>query len=495
MTSNIIELDVSQVRRPAVSGTFYPSNPKELHASVQFYLSEAAGKISSTPIITPKAIIAPQAGYKYSGLTAAAAYNSLKPIANSINRVVIMGPCHRIGISGIALPSSQAFDTPIGRIPLDIEAISKIVPLHQVNIFDDTHKEDHAIEVHLPFLQVILKNFSIVPMIVGQSSINEVAEVLQTLWGGDETLILVSSDLSHYLPYDEAQKIDNITCKAIEQLDPTALGEEQACGRNSIKGLMMVAREKGLSAVTVDLRNSGDTAGNKDSVVGYGSWVLTKNKNVVKSGSTEDGFKDATQAILDKHGESMLTIAAKSILNVFANDGPVNLKLQGFPRELQEHGACFVTLQKDRLLRGCVGTIHPTHPLVKDVAYNAYNAAFQDTRFPKLTTEELSRHIISIHISVLSPMEHLIFADEADLIHQLRPGVDGLILADGKHRGVFLPVVWQELPEPKEFFNHLKLKAGLPEDHWSEKIRAWRYVTRSISSEALPNHVNLWRLN
>ena len=273
------------------------------------------------------------------------------------------------------------------------------------------------------------------------------------------------------------------------------MGEEQACGRNSIKGLMMVAREKGLSAITIDLRNSGDTAGNKDSVVGYGSWILTENNNTVKTMKFEHRFKDSTQALLDEHGETMLTIAAKSILNVLANNGPTNLNLHAFPRELREKGACFVTLQKDGLLRGCVGTIHPAHPLVKDLAYNAYNAAFQDARFSKLTTEEISQHIVSIHISVLSPVEPLNFTDETDLIDQLRPGMDGLILAEGKHRGVFLPAVWQGLPNPKEFINHLKLKAGLPKDYWSRKIRAWRYVTRSISSETLPNHVNLWRPN
>lgn len=489
MTFDIMESDSSLVRPPAVAGMFYPSNPKELETSVRFYLSEAAAEFPSTSKTSPKAIIVPHAGYIYSGLTAAAGYNSLRPNANCIRRVVIMGPCHRVGITGIALPASQAFDTPLGRVPLDMKAIEKLVSMHQVHIIDDTHIDDHSIEVHLPFLQVLLNDFSIVPLIVGQSSKNEVAEVLQTLWGGDETLILISSDLSHYLPYDEAQKLDDATCKAIEQLEPNALGDEQACGRISIKGLMMVAREKGLSVFTADLRNSGDTAGTKDRVVGYGSWLLTEGMPI----NAEDSFRDLTQAILDNYGDTMLTIAAKSILNILDNKEPVHIDINSFPNELKNHGASFVTLHKDGKPRGCIGSLEPRHPLIKDVAYNAYNAAFQDNRFSKLTNEELYQNTISIHISVLSPQQPINFSDEADLVQQLRPGVDGVVLVEENHRGVFLPVVWVELPEPQVFLNHLKRKAGLPENHWSDKMKAWRYVTRSVSSENLPEHINLWR--
>lgn len=491
MTFDIMDLDPSLVRPPAVAGMFYPSNPKELETSVRFYLSEAEAEIPLTSNTAPKAIIVPHAGYIYSGLTAAAGYNSLRPIANRIKRVVMMGPCHRVGIAGLALPASQAFDTPLGRVPLDIDAIAKLVSMHQVRIIDDTHKDDHSIEVHLPFLQILLDDFFIVPIIVGQSSKNEVAEVLQALWGGEETLILISSDLSHYLPYNEAQRLDDTTRKAIEQLEPNALGNEQACGRISIKGLMMVAREKGLSVSTADLRNSGDTAGTKDRVVGYGSWLLTEIKPI----NAENRFGDLTQTILDKYGDSMLTVAAKSILNTLADKGPINIDLTSFPKELKDHGACFVTLQKDGELRGCIGSLEPRHPLVKDIAYNAYNAAFQDNRFPKLAKEEVYQSIISIHISVLSPQEPINFVDEKDFVRQLRPGIDGVVLVEGKHRGVFLPVVWIDLPEPQDFLNHLKRKAGLPEKHWSSKMKAWRYVTRSVSSENLPEHINLWRPN
>jgi AmmeMemoRadiSam system protein B len=215
---------------------FYPSNPKELVATVEHYLTEAAAKFGAGEA-APKAIIAPHAGYVYSGLTAAAVYNRLAPARDIIKRVIIMGPCHRVAVNGLALPSTEVFQTPLGDVPLDMDAAAEIISLPQVSIFNDTHVSDHSLEVHLPFLQKVLDDFAIVPMIVGQATPEQVAEVLDILWGGPETLILISSDLSHYLTYDKAKAMDDKTRQAIERLDAVALGNEQACGRHSIKGL------------------------------------------------------------------------------------------------------------------------------------------------------------------------------------------------------------------------------------------------------------------
>ena len=264
----------SKVRPPAVAGTFYPGDAAELQASVRQYLERAKTEIGVTDGPAPKAIIAPHAGYVYSGLTAAAAYNALAPARAIIRRVVLLGPCHRVAVRGLALPSADSFATPLGNIPVDQAAARQIASLPQVSVFDDTHKDDHALEVHLPFLQVVLEKFTIVPLIVGQATSEDVAEVLEALWGGPETLILISSDLSHYLPYAEAQKSDDEARRAIERLDGVGLGDEQACGRHSIRPLLTLARQKGLKVRTVDVRNSGDTAGPRDQVVGYGSYVI-----------------------------------------------------------------------------------------------------------------------------------------------------------------------------------------------------------------------------
>jgi AmmeMemoRadiSam system protein B/AmmeMemoRadiSam system protein A len=481
----------SKVRAPAISGTFYPSNPSELEASVQYFLREADKHFESTTS-APKAIIAPHAGYIYSGLTAAAVYNRLRPAREIIKRVVILGPCHRVGINGLALPSTEIFQTPFGDIPLDTNAIENIKDLDCVAIFNETHVDDHSIEVHLPFLQKVIKDFKLVPLIVGETEPKKVAEVLEILWGGPETLILISSDLSHYLDYNQAKILDNQTRQAIEQMDLKALGNEQACGRHSIKGLLMLAKSKGLSVATADIRNSGDTAGTKDRVVGYGSWYF--DENYVGSLDNKDKFGFLTNNILKQHGNTLLRFAASTIFSKLLHPKTTKYKtLPKLDKMLNEPGASFITLNKKGQLRGCIGSIQAWQPLIKDIAENACKAAFEDPRFPKLTLGEIESGKIEISISILSPQTQIHFSDETDLLAQLQPGIDGIVLTEGTpYRGVFLPVVWEQLPDPKQFINQLKRKAGLPEDYWSDTIQAWRYITASKSSIDLPADQALW---
>jgi len=258
------------IRNAAIAGQFYPAAADELETTVRGFLDAA----DEGPGPVPKAIIAPHAGYVYSGAIAASAYARLVPAAAIIKRVVLLGPCHRVAVRGLALSSADAFRTPLGDIALDTSATEEILKLPQVEFFDDTHVQEHSLEVHLPFLQVVLEDFTLVALVVGEASPADVAEVIETLWGGPETLIVVSSDLSHYLPYDQAQAMDRSTCQAIEALDPSALSRDGACGRYPVGGLLQVAKQRGMTVTTLDVRNSGDTAGTKDQVVGYGSWMF-----------------------------------------------------------------------------------------------------------------------------------------------------------------------------------------------------------------------------
>ena len=262
---------MAYIRRPAVAGAFYPGPAGELETAVKGYLAAAEAPVGEA---VPKAIIAPHAGYIYSGPVAAAAYLRLAPAKDSITRVVLLGPCHRVLIDGLALSAAEAFATPLGDIPIDRQAAGLISDMPQVRVFEAAHMDEHSLEVHLPFLQVVLADFSLVPLAVGRASAVDVAEVLEKLWGGEETLIVVSSDLSHYLPYDEACELDARTCKAVEALDGDAIGDAQACGRIPMKGLLFEARRRQMSVSTVDLRNSGDTAGPRGQVVGYGAWIF-----------------------------------------------------------------------------------------------------------------------------------------------------------------------------------------------------------------------------
>jgi AmmeMemoRadiSam system protein B len=258
-------------RPPAVAGLFYPAEREQLHTDVQTYL-HASDSAGSEPV--PKAIIAPHAGYIYSGPVAASAYARLRPAREKIHRVVLLGPSHRVPFRGLAASSADTFSTPLGQIALDRDAIQQLLALPQVHELDEAHAEEHSLEVHLPFLQETLDSFTLVPLVVGDARPAEVAEVLEQLWDDNETLIVVSSDLSHYHDYATAQQMDRITSAAIESLQIDNIHGENACGCVPVSGLLYLARQHGLHGHTIDLRNSGDTAGPRDRVVGYGAYVF-----------------------------------------------------------------------------------------------------------------------------------------------------------------------------------------------------------------------------
>jgi MEMO1 family protein len=256
-------------RQPAVAGTFYPANPNQLHQMLDEYLNDAE---SGTKV--PKAIIVPHAGYIYSGPIAATAYARLKKAHDLISRVVIIGPSHRVAFSGLAVSKAQSFITPLGSITVDQEAVETILKLPFVDYLEQAHTHEHSLEVHLPFLQEMLDDFKIVPIVAGDASPEQVSQVIEALWGGDETLIVISSDLSHYHDYTTAKKLDKATSAMIENLQYERLAFDSACGRVPVSGLLKLAREKSLTIKTIDLRNSGDTAGDKSRVVGYGAYVI-----------------------------------------------------------------------------------------------------------------------------------------------------------------------------------------------------------------------------
>ncbi len=259
------------IRPPAVAGMFYPAVADELGADIDRMLGDA-GRARGP---APKAIIVPHAGYSYSGPIAAVAYALLAPLKGRIQRVVLLGPAHRVPFRGFALPSVRAFRTPLGDIPIDRPGVDRLRGLPQVKVLDEAHAGEHSLEVHLPFLQRTLGTFALLPVVVGMAGGDDVAKLLDAVWGGPETLIVISSDLSHYYAYPDARARDTRTATAIERLDAAALDEESACGRVPIRGLLEVARRRGLQCRRLDLRNSGDTAGPRDQVVGYGAWAFT----------------------------------------------------------------------------------------------------------------------------------------------------------------------------------------------------------------------------
>ncbi|MEW8028379.1 MAG: AmmeMemoRadiSam system protein B [Candidatus Thiodiazotropha sp.] len=261
---------MNMVRKPAVSDLFYPADADSLRQMVTGYLDSAMQ--DGEP---PKALIAPHAGYSYSGPIAASAYAGLAAVANRISRVVLFGPSHRVPFYGLAASEADYFRTPLGDIPIDRQAIHALEAKPQVIRLEAAHTQEHSLEVQLPFLQVVLHEFDLVPLVVGDASADQVAEVLAMVWGGEETLIVISSDLSHYHDYVTAQRMDKATSDAIVALHPERLDYEDACGRIPVQGLLLEAKRLGLQGRLLDLRNSGDTAGSKDKVVGYGAYAFT----------------------------------------------------------------------------------------------------------------------------------------------------------------------------------------------------------------------------
>lgn len=259
----------TQIRAPAVAGLFYPADAQELRRMIQGFLQHAE---ATEP--APKAMIVPHAGYVYSAAVAASAYARLATVRDTISRVVLLGPSHRVPFTGLAATRMTHFATPLAQVAIDRQAVEQLFTLPQVSVLDEAHLNEHSLEVHLPFLQEILTHFSLVPLVVGEATPQQVSEVLAQLWGGAETLIVISSDLSHYHDYQTAQQLDQFTSQAIEQLQFEVIHHEQACGYQPINGLLHFARSRGLKAQSLDVRNSGDTAGSKHQVVGYGAYVF-----------------------------------------------------------------------------------------------------------------------------------------------------------------------------------------------------------------------------
>ena len=447
-------------RPAAVAGLFYPGDPAELKRTVADLLASAPAAEAVHP---PKALIVPHAGYIYSGPVAASAYVLLAGLRGRIRRVVLLGPTHRVPVRGLALPDADRFATPLGEVELDREAVQLLKDLPQVIHSAAAHQLEHSLEVQLPFLQQVLGDFRLLPLAVGDATAAEVAAVLETLWGGDETLIVISSDLSHFLPDALARQVDGGTVDAILALD-THITHEQACGATPINGLLLAGRKHGLHPLALDVRNSSDTAGDPDRVVGYAAFAFQ-----AEAGPDRSRKVEAEQAEAEK-GASLLQLARTEIAKQFWELMPTPPARPW----MAEPGASFVTLTRHGDLRGCIGSLEAHRPLGLDVRENARAAAFRDPRFMPLSRAEFDD--VRVEVSVLSPHEPLVVGSEKDALDALRPGIDGVVFEYGNSRSTFLPQVWEQLPDPAEFLAHLKRKAGLPLDFWTEGVRLSRYT-------------------
>ena len=477
----------SSIRPAAVAGTFYPDDAGALRGAISDWLSSAAPAADAARRAAPKLLVVPHAGYVYSGPIAAQAYALLAPWRGRIERVVLLGPAHRVAVRGLAVPTVCAFETPLGAVAVDRASIDALAALPQVVSSDAAHAHEHSLEVQLPFLQAALGPFSIVPLVVGRAAAGEVAEVLERAWGGDETLVVVSTDLSHYLPYAHARAADAVTVERILALD-ASLDHDQACGATPLNGALRVARARGLTPRLLDLRNSGDTAGDRSRVVGYGAigfWADAAGvarEEDAQTGAADTGARAARDAAEDDAlGAALLSRARNAIAAAL-----------GLPRvaepshpALGAPGATFVTLRRAGQLRGCIGRLEAgEHSLDEDVRRNARRAAFEDPRFPSLAPGEWPG--LEVEVSLVGALEPVAAATESDACRVLRPHEDGVVLDWRGRRATFLPQVWAQMADAREFLSALRHKAGLPSGFWHEELTLSRYRVLKYADGEVP---------
>ncbi len=461
-----------RIRRPAVAGMFYPSDKAELTKTVDGMLAEA--KDLSLPRI--RALICPHAGYEYSGKTAALAYRQVREA--DIKTVILLGPPHTTSFVGAAVADVDGFSTPLGVVTVSprarelaaihpytinpgarIEArdFARRAPLRSDEV-ETPHTWEHSLEVQLPFLQRVLPQAQIVPVVVGQVDPSRAARILGN-WVDDQTLVIVSTDLSHYRKYEDAKKQDAACVKAICDLDASRIHPNDACGSTAVKVLIELAKERKWKPQALENVNSGDTTGDKSRVVGYTAIAFCESGPDAAS-APKPGAVSAEQR------KALLKLARDTLVKVVNHQAVPKPDPAAMKSPLTEDRACFVTLTRGGQLRGCIGCTAPEEPLYQAVVHKTEDAALRDPRFPAVTPQELSE--IDIEISVLTIPKKLDYKTPEELLKKLRPHIDGVLLRMGQAQSVYLPQVWEQLPDKEKFMNQLAIKAGRTAEAWRE---------------------------
>ena len=459
---------LSEVHPAQVAGLFYPAGAQGLRDLIR-QMTTGARRDGG---VAPKVVIAPHAGIVYSGSVAATAFGPWARWADPPRRIVIIGPAHRVAFRGLAIHPATAWSTPLGEAKIARDSHARLAEAGAAAVDARPFAGEHSLEMHLVMLQAMLRApFEILPILVGDAEPRQVAEALRLVWGGPETAIAVSSDLSHFLDRYSAGQIDSDTARRIERLDANALGSERACGFLPIMGALEIAAERDLRVSSLHLATSADVGADASRVVGYGAFA----------------FEYAASARLGEPDRAALLATCMAGLAAAARRGgrmPA-LRVNGrLSPALSAQRATFVTLTQEGQLRGCIGSPEPRLPLIEDAMTNAALAGCADPRFPHLSEAELDG--IEIDVSILSHPRSIPAASEAEIVAGLEPDRDGLILEAGRRRALFLPSVWRQLADPREFIRHLMIKAGLDSMIFPLGLRAQRFRVESFGAPWRP---------
>ena len=448
------------IRKAVWAGRFYPASRSELEQTIDSLTFQAKQtRVQIPPHKQLKALILPHAGYIYSGLTAAHA--SLVLRENQFDKVILMGPDHRVGFNNCAISDVDAYETPLGLVSLNKDAAKLRASSDLFQSIPASDRVEHSLEVILPFLQRYLNEFEFIPIVMGRGNARQLAAAIEPLLDKN-TLLIVSSDLSHFLPYSEAVERDKKTINMILKLESDKLlkSSNRACGIIPILIALEMAGKYGWEPVLLHYSNSGDTAGERSQVVGYAAIAFYGDSSMQK--------KHNQQQIDPQLGQALIKLARQTIMQ------RLGLKIFGKGSDLvaaavkddalEVRRGTFVTLKIAGNLRGCIGSLTAEESILDGIKRNAVNAAFHDPRFSPLTVEEIEA--VDIEISILTKPQPLEYIDSTDLISRLRVNVDGVILQKGRAGATFLPQVWEQLPRPENFLSHLCVKAGLSANAW-----------------------------
>jgi MEMO1 family protein len=465
--SGVASAASQRVREPAVAGLFYPADATTLSKTLDRLL-KAAPEHQAARL---RGLVCPHAGYEFSGPTAAIAYKLLA--GRDVQTVIVMGPSHYALFHAACIPNANAYRTPLGLVPISPKAkeLALVAPFALEPKCEvqrpqwwqqgpkpppepgqDTPETwEHSVEVQVPFLQKVLKDFKLLPIVVGEADPEQIAKALADRLD-DKTVVVASSDLSHYHPYSAAKELDNRCVKAICDVDIGQMKTQEACGRVPVLALLHLARLKGWKAQLLDYRNSGDATGEKDRVVGYTAVAF---------------YAPAPENLATSERKFLLDLARRSLKSAAANSSLPEVASKDVQPKLAEKKACFVTLTKAGALRGCIGHLTAMEPLYQAVIDNARNAAMRDARFAAVQPDEVGQ--LKIEISVLTEPQPLAFTSPEDLLSKLHPNEDGVLLHIGPRTATFLPQVWAQLPDKVQFLNHLAQKAGCDPSEWRGK--------------------------
>jgi len=453
-------------RPPAVAGRFYSSDPRVLGQQIQRWLDMPIAHLAP---MCPKVLVVPHAGYLYSGAVAARAYGLLKPFRHQIRRVVLLGPSHRQSVCGMVIPSVDVFDTPIGDIPLDRKTLSALLMTPGVVVSDEVHAFEHSLEVQLPFLQCVLDEFALVPMAIGQIDHATVMELVEQVWGGNDTILIVSTDLSHFQSGAIASRHDRATLRRIMDLSPT-LSVDDACGALPLNGVLHSASARGLRAELIAATHSGHTTGDMACVVGYGAVALWPEERVSSDRPRGPEMADETRL-----GEALLTLARNALADQWG------LPLMKVPPHacLSKPAAVFVTWYREGQHVACHGRlVAGNRPLEVEIWHHAM-AGVQDALTHIHPTLE-DQPLIEVEIALIESLEPIPSETEASVIRTLIPGRDGVVFSYKRHHSTLLPHAWSECPRPLDFLKRLKERAGLAPDFWSSEVHLYRYPVRAF---------------